>query len=114
MLFRLDIVMHHEAHSFRPRLSSASQVTAVAMSRATALAVALNWVGHGGLSRPPDDDACWLLEGFDELDLQLIGGDDLAGGQDGLLGHGDLASFRELAGSPGPVGVDAPAGPLMC
>ena len=42
MLFRLDIVMHHEAHSFRPRLSSASRVTAAAMSRATVLAAVLN------------------------------------------------------------------------
>lgn len=85
LLARLDIVVNYAAHSFRSRLSSASRVTAAAMRRATVLAVALNWVGSVtvGLSRPPENDACWLLEGLDELDTQLIGGGDLASRQDG-------------------------------
>src|SRR5688572_5363476 len=49
----------------------------------------------GCLGRPLDDDDGRCLVGLDELDGDGVGSVDLARGQFGNLGHGDLASFRE-------------------
>jgi hypothetical protein len=54
-----------------------------------------------------------LLEGFEELNAELIRGGDLASGQDGYVAHWDL-SFLSLGEVLGPLGVASPGGPLMC
>jgi hypothetical protein len=67
---------------------------------------------YGRFDGPSDDDDGGGFVGLDQFDGQCVGWGDLARGQLGNFGRGDLASFRELVGSPGPAVFIAPTGPL--
>jgi hypothetical protein len=56
----------------------------------------------GRFGGPSDDDGARGFVGLDQFDGDVFDCGDGTAGQLGNFGHGDLASFHELVGSPGP------------
>jgi hypothetical protein len=71
----------------------------------------LGGCGDGGVRRPHDQDAGWLVIGFDELNAQPVGQIDCTLAEDGFSWIWSLAPV--VSGIPGASGAATPGAPLM-